>query len=1047
MTVFKRRHFSSVAAILLALCIVFSVLTVPVYADTIHILEDTKYLGSSRFESSVDSDGLKDYIRAQVQNLPGSISIYSFGVPDTEASALATLIFDDIPETFHVNGISYSIRNGRVKDLYLTYACTKSQYDVMLGECYDVASEILEGIKGNSALDDVQKALLVHDRLAVLCEYDSKNLATGIIPDESFNMYGALSKRVAVCQGYAEAYVYILRMIGIDSYLCESDTLNHAWNIVEINGKEYHVDVTWDDPTNDITGQVQHKNFLLSSDGIYNSGHTAYDYNTSPSDTTFDNYFWSDSTTEFQLIDNEIYYIDMPAAQIKKYSDKTAIHSVESVWSAGAGYYWTENYARLSSDGVNLLFSKADGVYAYNIAADSETLVWTPDLSVGAYFSIFGFALMDGYLVCDIYNSPSFGLTTKETYQQRKLYDAPVTPPPAAYLVSAQIETAPYKTMYYTGDALDTSGLSLILTYSDASTAIITDGFAVSGYDSSSAGYKTITVSYGGKSATFTVLVKTPSITLGTDNLALNIGETYTVSVATDPAGQPVSVTQTGSAVTVNNLGVITGVADGESDITFSFVYNGNKYSAQCHVSVGCEHINVTEYDFVESTCITHGHGAYTVCNDCGGIIEGSATQLPYAPHNYVEIADESCIASAATCQVPASYYKSCDFCNNISDEIFYSGETAAHTPETVYGKAPTCAETGLTDGEKCAVCGIIITQQETIPLGDHDYVSQVIASDCVNAGYTIHTCSVCGNTYNSDPMPLAAHTTDNGECYVCSSYIVEAGHTVLLSFSSATELSDVAWQMKDDTSAVIASTCVNIYETDRGTIYEYVAEVEGVGEGETEIYVIISGLNLAKEKIIVLPHSNHVAVTIEGYAPTCENVGFTDGEKCSYCDEIIVPQQEIPATGHILGDWETEVPAGANGVAVLCRKCVFCGEILDRKTEGGTTEKPEETTTEPATKPDETTTKPDESTTETTTEPTTKPDDTTLAPDIADVLVGDTNGDGKVTAMDARLALRIAAKLDEPTDVQFMASDANGDGKVTAMDARLILRKAAKLD
>ena len=62
-------------------------------------------------------------------------------------------------------------------------------------------------------------------------------------------------------------------------------------------------------------------------------------------------------------------------------------------------------------------------------------------------------------------------------------------------------------------------------------------------------------------------------------------------------------------------------------------------------------------------------------------------------------------------------------------------------------------------------------------------------------------------------------------------------------------------------------------------------------------------------------------------------------------------------------------------------------------------------------------------------------------------VLRGDTDGNGKVTAADARLALRISAKLETGTPAQISACDLNSDGKVTASEARAILRYAAKLD
>ena len=61
----------------------------------------------------------------------------------------------------------------------------------------------------------------------------------------------------------------------------------------------------------------------------------------------------------------------------------------------------------------------------------------------------------------------------------------------------------------------------------------------------------------------------------------------------------------------------------------------------------------------------------------------------------------------------------------------------------------------------------------------------------------------------------------------------------------------------------------------------------------------------------------------------------------------------------------------------------------------------------------------------------------------------GDANGDGKITAADARIALRISAKVDSLEKYNLTAEvlDVTGDGKITAADARKILRIAAKIE
>lgn len=60
---------------------------------------------------------------------------------------------------------------------------------------------------------------------------------------------------------------------------------------------------------------------------------------------------------------------------------------------------------------------------------------------------------------------------------------------------------------------------------------------------------------------------------------------------------------------------------------------------------------------------------------------------------------------------------------------------------------------------------------------------------------------------------------------------------------------------------------------------------------------------------------------------------------------------------------------------------------------------------------------------------------------------LGDVTGEGKITAADARLALRYSARLEDPDEEQFKAADVDNSGKITPADARRILRVAAKVD
>ena len=62
-------------------------------------------------------------------------------------------------------------------------------------------------------------------------------------------------------------------------------------------------------------------------------------------------------------------------------------------------------------------------------------------------------------------------------------------------------------------------------------------------------------------------------------------------------------------------------------------------------------------------------------------------------------------------------------------------------------------------------------------------------------------------------------------------------------------------------------------------------------------------------------------------------------------------------------------------------------------------------------------------------------------------LVAGDVNLDGKVSAADARLALRASVKLERLSAEAAVNADADRSGSITASDARLILRRSVGLE
>lgn len=138
-------------------------------------------------------------------------------------------------------------------------------------------------------MSDYEIAKALHDYLATHNEYDMR-LYSGDLPALSRTSYGALVNRTSVCSGYAKAYEHLMEDAGIPcEYVTGMTTRgSHAWNIVQIDGEWYHVDVTWDDPTPDREGYVRY-DYFLKSDRAMSRDHVSWEASRACKSTKYDN--------------------------------------------------------------------------------------------------------------------------------------------------------------------------------------------------------------------------------------------------------------------------------------------------------------------------------------------------------------------------------------------------------------------------------------------------------------------------------------------------------------------------------------------------------------------------------------------------------------------------------------------------------------------------------------------------------------------------------------------------------------------------------------
>ena len=145
---------------------------------------------------------------------------------------------------------------------------------------------------------------------------------------------------------------------------------------------------------------------------------------------------------------------------------------------------------------------------------------------------------------------------------------------------------------------------------------------------------------------------------------------------------------------------------------------------------------------------------------------------------NYLEVDEgghvhsygEWTVTSAATCTTNGSRSRSCSDCGNVETEAI---EATGHSYQSST-VAPDCSNGGYTVFT-CSVCGNTYYGASTEATG-HNYRATVIAPTCTTGGYTTYRCTVCGDSYQSDATDPTGH---DYHVAVTEPTCVDGGYTV----------------------------------------------------------------------------------------------------------------------------------------------------------------------------------------------------------------------------------------------------------------------------
>ncbi len=457
-------------------------------------------------QTALDWDAINDYIYQQLKAKNTNISVSSFNIPfEGAVGNLVYNVVNEHPDLYFVN-VGKTLIWGDNVIVTRIAAVYYDEYDIA---AFDTAVEdALSGI--NSSMTDLQKAIHLHDYLVINCKYNTSSSLT----KEAFNAYGAMVKGTAVCQGYALAYKYLLEKAGIASYMVTSDTMDHAWNMVKLDGKYYHVDVTFDDPLADRVGYVRHRNMFLSDAGIAEKSHEDWvvtykntKVNYAATSTTYDNAFWMDVISPLIIKGNYIYYINNTERAIKKRSMSTGSETVlyndfEKWCSVDGKYIWNNVFSGLFLIGERLYFNSPDYIYSIDLNG-ANGRVETNKLSTTAGY-VYGSACFGGSIKYALHSN--YTTSGTETLQTATLLNGDGISVSKVVLSQSAVTLGKGKTTTLTAKVYPSyvSGTAVTWTSSNSKVATVQNG-VITAVDGGSCN---ITAAAGGVSASCQVTVR-----------------------------------------------------------------------------------------------------------------------------------------------------------------------------------------------------------------------------------------------------------------------------------------------------------------------------------------------------------------------------------------------------------------------------------------------------------------------------------------------------------------------------------------------------------
>lgn len=371
---------------------------------------------------------VKAALKQGIETFQTEINISEYQIQKDSIGSIYEQVVNENPELFYAgNRYGYNLNANETVYKFFPYYkadekevnqltdAQKAQINEQRKELEAVVNDILAQV--DSKWSPLEKALFLHDYLATHAQYDTGRDA-----------YTILVKGTGVCQAYTLAYRLLLNRVNIPSGTVSSNNLNHIWNLVQIDGNWYHIDVTWDDPTKDRIGRVRHENFCtgdtkrekLVKEAMKNQEGWVFeqDWEYSPAVTvssSFDSSYWAKVDSAYVPLNDNWYYLSYLSygnSKLMRTEDPEKVGSQEKAidavwWTRSGGGFWPGLYSGLSRYQNTLIYNTPDTIYRYDPESGATEVLHTLTTEEQTVGDIYGSVMFGDVLNYTLLETPN----------------------------------------------------------------------------------------------------------------------------------------------------------------------------------------------------------------------------------------------------------------------------------------------------------------------------------------------------------------------------------------------------------------------------------------------------------------------------------------------------------------------------------------------------------------------------------------------------------------------------------------------------------------